>query len=348
MTRSQPLISACIIARDEEENIGECIDSLDGFASQVVVGDTGSADRTVHIARSRGATVLRLQWNHSFADARNAVLDAATGRWLLSIDCDERLRRERLDEMLARLADETLPEVLLVRIINTYATGRRLDRLAPRLFKRASGFRYVHAVHEQLDADGADAALSEITFEHQGYSSPGACEAKERRNLALAQTMGDATHGLHCVARAAMALQDWQIALDSCLKLVNSDCSPLLMLEGCAMGGGAALALSDRSAVDTFVALAQTVMPDAPDIRLLQLLSAGRDYLESVERHGVGTAGDFLRAPVVQHNPAAVQSWMNPNGADNTVEAGPVRAQATAEYGQSTQTDGEEGHSCLG
>ena len=347
MTCSLPVVSACIIARDEEENIGACIDSLDGFASEVLVGDTGSKDQTVLVARSRGARVLDVAWDDSFAAARNAVLDAATGHWLMSIDCDERLRRERLDEMVNRLADESLPEVLLVRIINTYASGRRLDMLAPRLFRRDAGFRYIHPVHEQLDADGADAALSEITVDHLGYEKPGACEAKERRNLALAQGMGDEPHGLHCVARAAMALQNWDIARDACLKLVNSDCSPLLVLEACAMGGGAALALEDRSAVDTFIALAQTVMPDAPDIRLLQLLSAGRDYLESVERHGVGTPGDFLRAPVFQHNPGAIRAWMNPRRASNAVGTDVLGSAAAASCIESTERNVKEGHSCL-
>lgn len=349
MSGKQPLVSACIIARNEESNIGDCLRALQGFAGEILVGDTGSADRTMDIAREFGAKIIQVPWTNDFSAARNAVLEAATGTWLLSVDCDEVLRPEGIADSLEHLSNDDLPPALLVRVINHYPRGRRLDMLAPRLFRRNAGFRYVHPLHEQLDADGADAVLTELTLDHKGYETPGACEAKERRNLAIARTMGNTPHGLHCVARAAMALQEWSEAIDACRRLANSDCGPLLMLEGCAMGGGAALAAGDRPSFETFLALAKTVSSDAPDMRLLELLAAGQEYIRSVEKHGLDTPGDYLRAPVFRHEPDGVRAWLGPKR--HSPVASPVGHHYETEdavLAGRADTDGQEEQLCLG
>ncbi len=61
MTSRPPLLTVCVIARNEERFIGACLASVAGLASQMVVLDTGSTDRTVDLARAAGAEV------HSFA-----------------------------------------------------------------------------------------------------------------------------------------------------------------------------------------------------------------------------------------------------------------------------------------
>ena len=55
-------ITAIILTRNEEKNLGECLKSISGFVQRAVVVDCGSADRTVVIARECGADVL----NHEF------------------------------------------------------------------------------------------------------------------------------------------------------------------------------------------------------------------------------------------------------------------------------------------
>jgi hypothetical protein len=95
-------VSACIIARDEEERLPECLESV-GFCDEIVVVDGGSSDGTVAVARARGARVVEQQWL-GFAAQRNVALDAATGDWILEIDADERVSPELREEILAFLA----------------------------------------------------------------------------------------------------------------------------------------------------------------------------------------------------------------------------------------------------
>ncbi len=58
MTQRYPLVTACLIARNEEAMIGECLVALQRLAEEIIVGDTGSTDRTAAIAREHGASVI--------------------------------------------------------------------------------------------------------------------------------------------------------------------------------------------------------------------------------------------------------------------------------------------------
>ena len=82
-----PRLSALVVARDEAERIGPCLDRL-GFADEIVVLLDRCTDRTAEIARGRGARVVEGDWALE-ADRRNAGIDACTGEWILEVDADE-------------------------------------------------------------------------------------------------------------------------------------------------------------------------------------------------------------------------------------------------------------------
>lgn len=89
MTVTKKLLSASIIAKNEEEMIGAMLDSIKG-CDEIMVIDTGSTDKTVKICKERGAKVFRgYKWNEDFSEARNVAKDKCSGEWLLIIDCDE-------------------------------------------------------------------------------------------------------------------------------------------------------------------------------------------------------------------------------------------------------------------
>ncbi|HOQ49226.1 MAG TPA: glycosyltransferase, partial [Candidatus Kapabacteria bacterium] len=88
----EPKISVCIIAKNEEKMLGDCLDSVRPIAYEIIVVDTGSVDDTVKIALAKGAKVIRSQWQNDFSFSRNISLKEATGDFILVIDADERLQ----------------------------------------------------------------------------------------------------------------------------------------------------------------------------------------------------------------------------------------------------------------
>ena len=85
-------ISAIIIAKDAEEMIADCLDSV-SFCDEIIVIDNASTDRTVEIAKHFGAKVFQ-DTGHNFAELRNFGQQKAKSKWILYIDTDERLSPE--------------------------------------------------------------------------------------------------------------------------------------------------------------------------------------------------------------------------------------------------------------
>jgi glycosyltransferase involved in cell wall biosynthesis len=97
-------ISLVVLTKDEEHNIKECLASAVGF-DDVHVLDSGSADRTMELARSAGA-VIHCNPFSGFGQQRNWAIDNIKARyeWQMHLDADERLTPELIAEMTAVLA----------------------------------------------------------------------------------------------------------------------------------------------------------------------------------------------------------------------------------------------------
>ncbi|WP_096300950.1 glycosyltransferase family 2 protein [Halomonas sp. hl-4] len=92
------MITANIITLNEEKNIAECIASVAKVCDQIIIVDSGSNDATVNIAQSLGATVVHQAYlGDGFQ--KNVALDYASNDWVLSIDADERLSEEMVEEI---------------------------------------------------------------------------------------------------------------------------------------------------------------------------------------------------------------------------------------------------------
>jgi glycosyltransferase involved in cell wall biosynthesis len=91
-----PQISVVIIARNEEKNIGRCLDSVQGIADEIVVVDSGSTDRTVEICKAKGA-IVHFHEFEGHIEQKNYAITKAKYPHILSLDADE-----ALDENLKR------------------------------------------------------------------------------------------------------------------------------------------------------------------------------------------------------------------------------------------------------
>ncbi len=152
-------LSACIIARNEEQNLPDCLASV-GFCAEIVVVDSGSSDATVQIAKAAGAHVVEQPWL-GFAAQRNVALDHASGAWVLEIDADERVSprlRVEIERFLANApADIDLVGLPLREVLVGHALGPsgKYPKYRHRLLRRGS-YRHDEArtVHEGFIPQG--------------------------------------------------------------------------------------------------------------------------------------------------------------------------------------------------
>jgi len=145
------MISVSIIAKNEENSIVRCLESLKGF-DEIIVCDTGSTDKTVEIAKRYTDKVFTdFVWNDSFADARNHALDKCTGDWIFTIDCDcvlvtpiEQMRKE------VELAEKEGNETIQVQCCEEKGTT---SHWLPLIYKHTPKIRWVGNAHNHLSAE---------------------------------------------------------------------------------------------------------------------------------------------------------------------------------------------------
>ena len=160
----RPAIAAVVITLDEEDRIGDCLASL-AWADEVLVVDSGSADRTVAIAREHGARVVERPWP-GYAAQKNFALGQVSADWVLSVDADERVTPELAGQLraLAATAPDAVAGASVAR--RTWYLGRWIrhggwypDRKV-RLVRRGRGRWQGGPVHERLVVDGEVRALA--------------------------------------------------------------------------------------------------------------------------------------------------------------------------------------------
>jgi glycosyltransferase involved in cell wall biosynthesis len=186
-------LSLCMIVKDEEAMLGQCLAAVAPFVDEMIVVDTGSTDRTVEIATEHGARVLHHEWVGDFAAARNVSFDAATSDWIVYLDADEVLVEgdgPRLRELTGKVWREAL------YLTETNLTGRIEDGTsvthnALRVFRNRPEYRFSGRIHEQIanTLPGYLAVRFESTsvrIDHYGYlGEVRVAKDKSRRNLDL-------------------------------------------------------------------------------------------------------------------------------------------------------------------
>ena len=194
--RSHPTISLCMIVKNEEELLGQCLESVQDVVDEMIIVDTGSTDRTVEIAKSYGANVHHHPWQGSFSESRNYGLQFATCDWVLQLDADEALEREDIP-LLKKTIQSNRYDVVFVKILNEFKEGWTMHYFQ-RLFRRRKA-SYNGIVHNQLVYRGND-LVTEIRVYHYGYNlSKEKMAAKHGRTeaLLLKQLEEDSTNPFH-------------------------------------------------------------------------------------------------------------------------------------------------------
>ena len=154
----QPALSVILITHNEAAHVVGCLASV-AFADEWIVVDSGSTDATCELARGLGATVVSTGDWPGFGAQKNRALALARGRWVLSIDADERVTPE-LAASIRRVVEADGPQAghEASRLSNFCGQWMRHGDWHPdrvlRLFRRAAGRFSDDRVHERLIVDG--------------------------------------------------------------------------------------------------------------------------------------------------------------------------------------------------
>jgi len=171
------------------------------------MADTGSNDGSREIAEKYADILFDFPWVNDFSAARNAVLDRCSGKWILSVDADEWLD-EDISQIVAFLRSngqtpDGMGSIKICNYTDDELSWRHVDFMAVRMIQKASGYRYIGAIHEHLNnGDGVMIyPMYDTVLHHDGYvcmnNGTLAGEEKLKRNrLLLEQELEKDPHNL--------------------------------------------------------------------------------------------------------------------------------------------------------
>lgn len=181
-------LSVAILARNNENEIADCLHSVDWADERVVILDTRSTDRTAAIARSLGARVVEHRFE-DFARQREFGLGLfRTGDWLFYLDSDERATPALGQEMRRVIEDEKVVGWWVPRRNFFWGREVRHGGWSPDYQLRLLHVGYAHydltrEVHEVVALDGAEGHLIE-PLTHYNYRTVAQFVAKQRQYVA--------------------------------------------------------------------------------------------------------------------------------------------------------------------
>ncbi len=188
-------ISACVITKNEEEVMGQWIQTLKTCTDEQILVDTGSTDHTVEIAAAAGMKTYYFSWQDDFAAAKNFALEQATGDWIVFLDADEYFSEDACRDIRHIIAREhrrvDSVDAILCPLINIDVDqySQEINRsLTLRIFRNAPYLRYTGKVHENIRNEHGHLNIlvekKNLAIYHTGYSSQ-RLQGKLKRNLSL-------------------------------------------------------------------------------------------------------------------------------------------------------------------
>lgn len=219
-------VSLCMIVKNEEANLADCLASLGDFADEIIIVDTGSTDRTVEIAESFGARVEHFTWIDDFAAARNESLKYAGGDWIFWLDADDRIPPEspaKLKQTVASGQADAYRCRMVSHIQGDPPSVSTADYTL--LFRNGRGIRFEGAIHETVTPNllrqGMTVGQTNIAIHHSGYATPARLRQKAARNLRILR---------RCVAQDPQNLH-WQYHLGVALYQLDEFVEAIKPLE---------------------------------------------------------------------------------------------------------------------
>ena len=199
-------ISLCMITKNEEKFLEQCLNSVKDIVDEIMIVDTGSTDKTKEISKSFNAKIIDFKWIDDFSAARNESLKHATKQWILVLDADEVLDEEGLKAIKDLINDKEIDAYLFLQKNYSNDTsiagfvneghikyGKKYagwyGSFIARLFRNKKGYKFEGTVHElvepSIERKKGKIAATNIALHHYGNAKPNIAKKKRTYYLEL-------------------------------------------------------------------------------------------------------------------------------------------------------------------
>lgn len=236
-------LSICMIVKNEEQYLENCLESIKELANEIIVVDTGSVDETVRIAKKFGAKIYHFDWNDNFSDARNYALEKVTQPWTLILDADEVINSHDIDKIRNLVKNENIAYNFITR---NYVDSRNIEGIISctgeypneekdsigwcksekvRLFPTILGIKFEGQIHELVENSlkrlNIEVRNSDVFIHHFGYRKNNKNKQEEYLKLSQTKAKTQDEKSLYELALQYMSLNNYDEALVIWRKLLE-------------------------------------------------------------------------------------------------------------------------------
>ncbi|MBI2659721.1 tetratricopeptide repeat protein [Candidatus Woesearchaeota archaeon] len=199
-------ISLCMITKNEEKWLEQCLNSVKDIVDEIIIIDTGSTDKTKEIAKEFNAKIHDFKWSDDFSAARNESIKYATKDWILVLDADETLDKDGIKAIKDLIKDKANGAFLFLqknytddtKIAGFVNEGHSYENkkysgwygsFIARLFRNKKGFKFEGTVHEliepSIEKKKGKIAATKVVLHHYGNADPETVKKKRQLYLEL-------------------------------------------------------------------------------------------------------------------------------------------------------------------
>lgn len=146
-------LSLCMIVKNEEDTLPNCLESVNGIFDEIIIVDTGSTDKTREVAAHYTDKIFSYSWNDDFSAARNYSFSKSNCDYLMWLDADDILLEDDAKKLL-RLKKDL--DGRLTQIAARYDVGFdengfvTMSYYRERIFLKKAMFVWSGRIHETI------------------------------------------------------------------------------------------------------------------------------------------------------------------------------------------------------
>lgn len=166
-------LSLCLIVKDEEDSLNDCLKNANEYADEIIIVDTGSGDATKEIAKKYTDKVFDFEWCDDFSKARNFSFDKAQYEYIMWLDGDDIILKESVDEINRWKQSEERCDVLMCRYVASFDENCKpiFEYYRERIVKNNKKLRWHDRVHEVITPSGEVVRNEKIAVYHNKKES---------------------------------------------------------------------------------------------------------------------------------------------------------------------------------
>ena len=180
-------ISLCMIVKNEEDTLGNCLSSCLDLFDEIIIVDTGSTDNTKKIAKEYTNKIYDFKWCDDFSKARNFSFSKATKDYIMWLDADDIILPQDMKKLkkLKNTLDNNTDMVMLKYNLGNIQTAESiLSYYRERIVKRNKKYKWISPIHEVIVPKGNILYANDIAITHNKIHA-----SDPKRNLRIFEKM---------------------------------------------------------------------------------------------------------------------------------------------------------------